>query len=50
MISSIGSPDPIVMRKLLDYLARRKSERLQEAKSHKSAARKNARRRQAVRA
>jgi hypothetical protein len=50
-ISSIGTPDPVGMRKLLNYLARRKMERMRlRAQARKAAARKNARRRQAVRA
>lgn len=44
MISSIGVPNPVTMRKLLDYLARKKQERLQKEQARKSEARKNARR------
>lgn len=44
MNSSIGTPNPVTMRKLLDFLARRKAERLQKAQARKRAARKVARR------
>lgn len=50
MISSIGTPDPVVMRKLLDYLWQKKQARLRKAQVRKVLARKNARRPLAVKA
>jgi hypothetical protein len=50
MISSIGNPNPVTMRKLLDYLAQKKQARIRKAQDRKRAARKNARRQPAINA
>ena len=51
MISSVGRPDPIAMRKLLNFLARCRRERIERrAQARRAAARKNARPRRTIKA
>ena len=51
MISSVGRPDPIAMRKLLNFLARCRRERIQmRAQVRKATARKHIRPRRTIKA
>jgi hypothetical protein len=40
----VGKPNPVAMRRLLDYLLQKKQARLKRASTRKTAARRNARR------